>query len=414
MEKLIQVWSPFAMPRKKKSDQDIFAGYTESEKEAVKIQGILRKYGVENKPSLVNELLGVEDIDCEKLEINIKNFEDKSQYYLMQSLNKENFQSTFSLSAPIKEQLDWVRQQPQPVQRSKEWYEFRQTILSASSIYKIFQSPSTRRDYLKEKSKLTYEDKKISSPAIDHGVKYEEVATQIYAARNSTVVEEYGCIRHPSIHCIGASPDGISNESNEAFAGRMLEIKCPYSRIITGIPKFMYWVQVQLQLEVCNLDICDFLECSIKEIDKDQFFERDIVDQPEKEHGIVITYLEGENNNKKFIYSPIAVNIEEREALKSWLALEMDKDALKTLMATGNDYDSDDDNVTVSYWYLEVYSETPIYRSREWFNLFAYPWIIQFWEEVQAEKEKARNPGKPTTVAAVAAPVCMITSDDES
>ena len=40
----------------------------------------------------------------------------------------------------------------------------------------------------------------------------------------------------------------------------MLSARCLSERIITGIPKKEYWTQMQLQMEVCDLDKCDFLE----------------------------------------------------------------------------------------------------------------------------------------------------------
>ena len=97
-----------------------------------------------------------------------------------------------------------------------------------------------------------------SNAAIDWGVKYEEVAVQIYEYRNSVNVVEYGCIKHPNYDWLGASPDGITDD------GVMLEIKCPSSRAITGVIPSYYWCQVQGQLEVCELDRCDFLECKLK------------------------------------------------------------------------------------------------------------------------------------------------------
>ena len=39
----------------------------------------------------------------------------------------------------------------------------------------------------------------------------------------------------------------------------------PVSREITGTPKKEYWVQMQLQMEVCDLDECDFLETKFAE-----------------------------------------------------------------------------------------------------------------------------------------------------
>ena len=46
---------------------------------------------------------------------------------------------------------------------------------------------------------------------------------------------------------------------NERY-GRLVEIKNIVNREITGIPKKEYWVQMQLQMEVTDLDECDFLE----------------------------------------------------------------------------------------------------------------------------------------------------------
>ena len=54
----------------------------------------------------------------------------------------------------------------------------------------------------------------------------------------------------------------------------MLEIKCPFVRkiimegdIIDNICPIYYWIQVQQQLECCDLDECDFWQCAIKEYD---------------------------------------------------------------------------------------------------------------------------------------------------
>src|SRR6185312_2631385 len=78
------------------------------------------------------------------------------------------------------------------------------------------------------------------------GQKYEPVATALYEQRTGTNIMEFGLIPHRTIPFLGASPDGITPE------GRMLEIKCPYRRKITGIPPFYYWIQVQIQMEVCD------------------------------------------------------------------------------------------------------------------------------------------------------------------
>ena len=71
-----------------------------------------------------------------------------------------------------------------------------------------------------------------------------------------------GLIIHNQYKHIGASPDGISD------LGIMLEIKCPFKRKIDGAIPEQYWMQIQGQLEVCDLEECDYLECKLWEYRK--------------------------------------------------------------------------------------------------------------------------------------------------
>ena len=138
------------------------------------------------------------------------------------------------------------------------------------------------------------------------GVKYEEVATDIYRYLNKTEVLEFGCIPHPKYSFLGASPDGITPN------GVMLEI-VPYSREFQkdDIPPH-YYDQMQGQLEVCNLDECDFLQCKIEELNG-------LVEYLEENEaqfkGVVLEYKDS-NNNIAFFYSKL--NITEKE-LEKWI-----------------------------------------------------------------------------------------------
>ena len=56
------------------------------------------------------------------------------------------------------------------------------------------------------------------------------------------------------------------------MVGRMLEIKCPLTRKIKTsgevdgeICPHYYYCQVQQQLECCDLEYCDFWQCSLQE-----------------------------------------------------------------------------------------------------------------------------------------------------
>ena len=97
------------------------------------------------------------------------------------------------------------------------------------------------------------------------GQKYEPVSVMLYEKRFQTKVDDFGCIQHRDYKCIGASPDGIVTDAKSERYGRMLEIKNIVNREIDGNPLKAYWIQMQIQLETCDLEYCDFLETRIKE-----------------------------------------------------------------------------------------------------------------------------------------------------
>ena len=108
------------------------------------------------------------------------------------------------------------------------------------------------------------------------GQKYEPLSVLIYEYLYDTKVEDFGCIRHPTYNFLGASPDGINIDKKSKKYGRMLEIKNIVNREINGIPKKEYWTQTQLQMEVCDLDECDFLETKFTEYPDSSSFYNDI------------------------------------------------------------------------------------------------------------------------------------------
>ena len=77
----------------------------------------------------------------------------------------------------------------------------------------------------------------------------------------------------------------------------MLEIKNVFSREIDGIPKMEYWIQMQLQMEVCDLDDCDFLETKFIEYENYNDFLNDSI-----EHYI---YYENETKKEKNIFKSL-------------------------------------------------------------------------------------------------------------
>lgn len=174
---------------------------------------------------------------------------------------------------------------PQPEQRSQQWYDFRNNMITASDIGTIIGiNKYAKSDEVLKKKCFVGTDRFFNNLAMHHGKKYEDIATQIYSVYKNTTVKAFGLIKHDDLDFIGASPDGINDKLTldgkfNELIGRMLEIKCPMTRKINLQGKIygdivmpLYWSQMQIQMEVCELDTCDFLQCEIVEINDIEYF----------------------------------------------------------------------------------------------------------------------------------------------
>ena len=90
--------------------------------------------------------------------------------------------------------------------------------------------------------------------ATQHGTLLEPLVRDLYDQRTGRKSHEIGLVQHREYPWLGASPDGVTED------GLLIEIKCPLTRKIESkIPKH-YWPQVQLQLEITDLEECDFIQ----------------------------------------------------------------------------------------------------------------------------------------------------------
>jgi len=257
----------------------------------------------------------------------------------------------------LEKKIQGLRDIPQPVQRTPEWYEFRSNLITASNAWKAFESQSAINQLIYEKCqpiKAIDPDVKVinnvnTNTAMHHGQKYEPLSVMFYEDKYNTKVEDFGCIKHPTYPFLGASPDGINVDPLSERFGRMLEIKNPVSRDITGIPKKEYWVQMQLQMEVCDLDECDFLETKFVEYPDRKSYEQDI----NCKKGIIIQFYTKEGV-PFYAYKPLHL-----EEVSEW------EEETITL------YESDVYNYSFTkyiYWKLEYLSCVLVLRNREWFK----------------------------------------------
>ena len=266
----------------------------------------------------------------------------------------------------LETKINYLRSLPQPTQRTAEWYSFRHGLITASNAYKAFEGNSTMNQLIYEKclplkTMSTTDDKmvNVSSP-LHWGQKYEPVSVMIYEDLYKTTVEDFGCIQHSKYPFLGASPDGINVSKESPLYGRMLEIKNVVNREITGVPKKEYWIQTQLQMEVCDLNECDFLETKFVEYASSTDFDEDDngtqTNRTKKnEFKGMILYFSTPEGKPVYVYKDIhlvnPVNVD------SWEA------------NTIEEYEAAKQNwIKTIYWKLETLSCVLIQRNTQWFS----------------------------------------------
>ena len=188
--------------------------------------------------------------------------------------------------------------EPQLTQRTPEWYAARQTMVTASDVAQCLNKGKfgTQREFYVKKvaPELAPPFNESLAPLV-WGIKYEEVAKRLYEARCGVRVHEFGLLRHPRLDFIGASPDGITDD------GVMLEIKCPWRRKIKpGEVPLQYLYQMQVQLDVCDLDHCDYLEVALRQYETEAEFVADggtlLYDAHGNEKGVLVEYGAGKSH----------------------------------------------------------------------------------------------------------------------
>ena len=150
------------------------------------------------------------------------------------------------------------------VQRTPEWYAAREGFITASDFHAAsFATDAARKRFVMNKAGQGAPF--LGSAATRHGVKYEDVSIMLYEYEMGVQVREYGLLPHKTNTFIAASPDGIASN------GVMQESKTPYSKTLTEIPP-EYFAQMQGQMEVAGLDLCDFLVCRVEELEEAEFW----------------------------------------------------------------------------------------------------------------------------------------------
>jgi hypothetical protein len=287
-----------------------------------------------------------------------------------------------------------IQDSPQIPQRSPEWYLQFGKVLTASEFSALFSNNKRRRDLAQSKAVPPIEP---SSPyrhacptsemsALGWGIRFEPVVKQLLEYRDKCSIYEPGRLNHPTNTHLAASPDGlIQTSSNPQQVGRLVEIKCPYSRTIGGEIPSDYWIQMQIQMEVADVDECEYIEVDLISKKANQ----GAVDLSETTYQGNVYLLqqqveEGKPFDYKYVYGEIGSS---------------------TMPSFPEGYKC----IETIPWGLKQWHRKIVSRDRTWYE-GTKPWQEAFWRDVEAIKQ-----GLPLTPLPNQKPVkqdvCLIQDD---
>jgi hypothetical protein len=146
----------------------------------------------------------------------------------------------------------------------------------------------------------------------------------------------------------------------------MLEIKNIVNREIDGIPKKEYWIQMQLQMETCDLGECDFLETRFQEYETESDFLNGASFTTSKKGELkgIIMYFSSSEGKPFYVYKPLDMDEQEFEKwsetkMDELCASKIDENGVKKLGMCW---------IKNIYWRLDEVSCVLVLRNKKWFN----------------------------------------------
>lgn len=153
---------------------------------------------------------------------------------------------------------------------------------------------------------------------------------------------------------------------------------------------------MQIQMEVCNLDVCDFIETRFKECENMEEW----LDLSCQKGIILSTCNYGEMPNYEyFIYDANKYN-NEKIFIENIQNIKQSK-----LKENTNEFEP---LINIIWWYLDEFSCVVIPRNKEWFNA-SLPKILETWNVILKERVEGfqhRLPKKRISK-------CQVVFDDE-
>jgi len=272
-----------------------------------------------------------------------------------------------------------LQNKPQVAQHTADWYAQRRNRLTASEFSQILDG--RRGALLRSKLDTATGDRPSQAPvalaqedgemvATSWGHRFEPIVRRIYEleiAGLDTVCDTMGRLTHKTIPWLSASPDGLVTKG--PLAGHLVEIKAPKTRQPGVFVPHEYYVQMQVQMEVCDLDAVDFIEAQFKqrpggvESDQDRI---DLEVAPWK--GVIHVYGDFDDQTTwRYVYSEPVEDLED---------VEMPEETAdqKPLLES-------------SVWWLSGWYPRTVLRNSDWWASVGWPAAELFWAQVQSGRE---------------------------
>jgi hypothetical protein len=265
--------------------------------------------------------------------------------------------------------LETLLNRPQIEQRTEAWYLDAAGLLSASQFNTILKSGRTRGQVVLQKASALPPDMSQRKTCVQTfdlnpftwGIRFEPIVKMVYEDLRKSTVAEMGRLKHKRDPRLAASPDGLIVKGPDECLGRFVEFKAPVTRKILNTVPEDYMAQMQIQMEVGDVEECDYLEVKIQSAYGTKVGEVER-DASAKYSGFVyLISRDGSLEHLRYEYSPLH-SLDWQPPLKEG----------ETLLES-------------IYWKSNEWFLTTVGRSRSWFAS-VQPAIAQFWEDVEKAK----------------------------
>jgi putative phage-type endonuclease len=189
-------------------------------------------------------------------------------------------------------------------------------MITASEVYGVFGSEASRREVMMRKLEPRKESTGPPIAALAWGTRFEPVAKRLYEEETKCTITDVSCAQHPRYSFLGASPDGliVPNDSEDIRRyGRLVEFKCPMTRVEKPEIPMGYIHQMQMQMECTGIDECEYVEYRFKQVKYTEWL------QSSDTKGTFLVYDDG-----RVVYD--VINVPEDGQMVYWILTSVKRD----------------------------------------------------------------------------------------